>query len=203
MDKSKRELLKSADWERITLELAIYAKSRLVGKRWRSGTGNILAEGKGLQDLVQEAICKFFDESRNWDPQRVDLLGFLKGIVRSLTSGLAKSADNRLLIPSRLDEDSNEISPVPVETSTPEDILSENQDDQIIAELYERVLKRVEGDDDLENLVYCMLVGVHEPREIAKETQIPIKRVYQLRRQIKSVIDSIIPEMGVIYRKGF
>ena len=69
MDKEKKQLIQDADWTRITLELNRYARILAYRKRWRSGNRNMLAEGKSPEDIVQESSRKFFDETRNWNPQ--------------------------------------------------------------------------------------------------------------------------------------
>ncbi|MDA8307357.1 MAG: hypothetical protein M0Z81_11065 [Deltaproteobacteria bacterium] len=113
----------------------------------------------------------------------MELLGFIKGIVRSSISHLADGEDNRAVMPQSLKtENGDKADPIQVESCTPEQSLIQKEDQQILLDLYERVLKRVEGNQELESLAVCMMEGIHEPKEMEEITQIPIKRIYQLRR---------------------
>jgi DNA-directed RNA polymerase specialized sigma24 family protein len=194
MDKEVRRLFEDADWYRLTLELAKYARMLIHRKRWRTGSVNILAEGKCCEDLVQEAVKKAFDESRSWDPERVDLLRFLKGIVRSLVSHLVECDDNKLTV-SGLDDESqrererDEIVPFGSKpASTPEELVlaAERQ-----TRAYRMVLDAVQGKAELEDVALCLMDGVHKAEDIAENTGIEIKRVYQLKRQFKTILGSL------------
>ena len=56
----------------------------------------LLAGGKTPEDLAADAILKVLGGDRVWDPGRGPLLPYLEGVVDSLISHLAASADNRI-----------------------------------------------------------------------------------------------------------
>src|SRR5439155_15907009 len=64
---------------------------------WQRGTpSSHLAEGQTIEDVVQTTVTKVLLGQRKWDPARQpDLLQFLKDVVRSELSNLARSKDNQ------------------------------------------------------------------------------------------------------------
>lgn len=211
MEKEKRHLLATADWKRLTLELTNYAKYRVKGKVWRTGSKTRLAEGKTVEDLVQEAVKRAFDETRHWDPERVDLLGFLKGIVKSMTSHLAKSADNTSVWAQRESEDApsahgaEAISADP--SPNPEEQFIAREEQEAVDLAYRLVLEKVEGQPELEGVTLCLMEGKHKPQEIAEELGVEVKRVYQLKRQLIGILNSVaetfntMPVEGAVHAK--
>jgi DNA-directed RNA polymerase specialized sigma24 family protein len=95
MDAATRRELRNADWFDIALRLAAHATWRARNLRWRTGLSCDLAAGKTPEDIAAEAILKVMEGARVWDPKRGALLPFLQGVVDSLLSHLASSADNR------------------------------------------------------------------------------------------------------------
>jgi DNA-directed RNA polymerase specialized sigma24 family protein len=194
MDREKRHLIEDADWDRLPLELAKYARWLIRRKRWRTGSGNILAEGKCCEDLVQEAVKRALDETRKWDPTRVDLLMFLKGTVRSVVSHLADCDDNKLTVLGLDDEGQlgrerdEEVPFGPKPVPTPEELVLAAEDE---TRVYRMVLDAVQGKPELEDIALCLMDGVHKARDIAENTGIEINRVYQLKRQFKTILDSL------------
>lgn len=88
--------LRRVDWAEIGIRLAAYATWRARNLQWRSGRTDVLAGGKTPEDLAAEAILKVLEGERAWDPCRGALLPYLEGVVDSLMSHLAASADNRI-----------------------------------------------------------------------------------------------------------
>jgi DNA-directed RNA polymerase specialized sigma24 family protein len=87
--------LRRVDWGEIGVRLTAYAVRKARNLRWRTGRVDALAGGKTPEDLAGEAILKVLDGERAWDPERGALLPYLQGVVDSLLSHLAASADNR------------------------------------------------------------------------------------------------------------
>jgi hypothetical protein len=87
--------LHGVDWADIGVRLTAYASWKARNLRWRTGRVDALAAGKTPEDLACEAILKVLDGERAWDPDRGALLPYLQGVVDSLLSHLAASADNR------------------------------------------------------------------------------------------------------------
>ena len=47
------------------------------------------------EELLQEAIVRALDDTREWYPQETDFLTFLKGCIRSIASSWYRGAKNR------------------------------------------------------------------------------------------------------------
>lgn len=95
MDATTRRALLEADWFDIGLRLAAYATWKARNLRWRTGLPSDLAAGQTPEDIAAEAILKVMEGVRAWDPRRGSLFPFLQGVVDSMLSHLATSADNR------------------------------------------------------------------------------------------------------------
>jgi hypothetical protein len=73
-------------------------------------------------DLLQEAITRTLNGSRNWDSQKIDFVTHLKGCMRSIASELAKRA--RLELEAAKDSASNQQA-IEVEYYAPLQILDD------------------------------------------------------------------------------
>lgn len=99
MDLDARKRLQDADWADIGIRLTAYAMWKARNYRWRTGQVWALAAGKTPEDVARDAIVKVLDGSRAWSPERGALFPYLQGVVDSLMSHLAESADNNVLRP--------------------------------------------------------------------------------------------------------
>lgn len=88
--------LDRVDWADVGVRLAAYATWKARNLHWRTGRADALAGGKTPEDLAADAILKVLGGERAWDPSRGPLLRYLEGVVDSLLSHLAASADNRI-----------------------------------------------------------------------------------------------------------
>lgn len=88
--------LRRVDWADVGIRLAAYATWKARNLQWRTGRTDALASGKTPEDLAAEAILKVLEGERAWEPSRGALLPYLEGVVDSLMSHLATSADNRI-----------------------------------------------------------------------------------------------------------
>jgi len=110
LDNEKFRQLEETDWEAVGVELAGHAAFRARNLTWRTGDRLELARGFNPVDVAQEAILKVLDGSRDWDPKRGPLIPYLKGVVDSLISHLADSADNQIQVRLPEGEDGEEVS---------------------------------------------------------------------------------------------
>jgi DNA-directed RNA polymerase specialized sigma24 family protein len=97
--------LRAVDWADLGIRLTAYASWKARNLRWRTGRTDVLASGKTAEDVAAEAILKVLEGERAWDPARGALLPYLHGVVDSLISHLADSADNRSREPWADDDD--------------------------------------------------------------------------------------------------
>src|SRR5579863_3118021 len=81
--------IEGADWPPLRKDLLAYAAARLRRAGWLQGRDEEPSVMSADQ-LVQSAVEQCLDGRRRWDPSRVDLGGFLRGVIRSLTSAARK-----------------------------------------------------------------------------------------------------------------
>lgn len=88
-----KDLIENQDWDDIIKRLTLYASRLVASKSWLRAPG-----GKKGEDYAMNAIGKLFESgktgTRKWNPERVSLYVFLKGIVRSDVSTDVESAEN-------------------------------------------------------------------------------------------------------------
>ena len=89
-----RMALREANWEAILPGLVAYAATRLRRVGWAAGR-DVQPGRLSVEDLVNRAVETCLDGTRHWDPSAVDLPGFLRGVIRSLTSSEKKKTVQR------------------------------------------------------------------------------------------------------------
>ncbi len=86
-----RQYLMNVDWEKMTLYLRLYAKSKIDKIYWKDG---VLPKGIEVDDLVMDSIASIFDGSRKWDiNKKPNLQNHLKTIINSKISNLYSSLE--------------------------------------------------------------------------------------------------------------
>lgn len=92
-----------ADWKTIVPLLLKYALLCVRKYEWKT-TADSLPEGQGLEDVVYGSIQKTLEQLktgktgrglRTWNPEAVDLLGHLKGVVKSDVNTLVNLEEHR------------------------------------------------------------------------------------------------------------
>ena len=194
------KLLQQANWEEIGQQLAGHAAFRAKNLAWRTGDHWDLAEGLNPIDIAQEAIKRLFDGRRTWDPERVALLPFLKGVVDSLISHLVESSDNELqdTIPQGDEDDdlwdrsefrapfndSHDLrDSLAVQPRTPEEALLESEAEPRISKLFEAV----QGEADLEKVVHAIMDVGHKPADIAEHLGVPVHEVNNRLKRLRRI----------------
>ena len=191
--------LQEADWKAIGKKLAAYATWKAQNFAWRSGNHKDLACGLQGMDIAQAAIEKVLTGERAWNPDRGDLLPYLKGVVDSLISHLADSLDNCLQ--SRIveaDEGKDLLDRTALQAERYDDFgfLSSDQrkqgtnsegDNERVGELF----AAVEGKDDLIAVLdVVMRSGATKPAEIAAELGLEVTEIYnRLKRLRRAAFD--------------
>jgi DNA-directed RNA polymerase specialized sigma24 family protein len=184
MEQNKRQMLENADWGELTLKLMSYAVRR-VRSIWRTGHKGLLPKGSSCEDLVQEAIQKAFDESRKWNPERVDLFQFLKWTVRSRISHLYDSYENRKNV-AEPNGYSGRAASRPVEAA----VLGIEYH-EVMEQFHFEMLRKAQGNPDLEKVIDCLRHDLCTPQEVSQATGIPIGKVYQLRYRLIEIAKSV------------
>jgi DNA-directed RNA polymerase specialized sigma24 family protein len=87
--------LEAHAWEDIVVDLLMHAHRRMRRLIWQGSRG-ASPDGWQAEDVVQEAIAKFIDGSREWNRRRYpSLLKFLSAVVDSEIGHRVQSSTNR------------------------------------------------------------------------------------------------------------
>ena len=158
MNDDLRSALRDADWESLLPPLIAYAARRLRRAGWGAGRDEEPAR-LSVEQLVQTAVEHCLDGTRTWDKGTVDLAGFLRGVIRSLTSSERKK---HVRAPREVSDTALEHDPSPA--GTPESEALEEEGRVALLAALERAAR---GDPDLEALYLTVLDGVTKREDIA------------------------------------
>ena len=199
MNAKKKQLLIEFPWEEHYLSLIAFTEWIIQGMRWNS---NSLPKGQTAESIVRDVIAKTFSEERNWDPERGDLLMWLKWVIRSEVSHLAESASNRSEV--RLDQGGENDSPASGSDirqcqRSPQTLHIDSPEEAIIAEETEAektlearskidaLLEACSGKAELEEIVYAIVDGQcnAKPQELSEFLGKPVDEIYQNLRALR------------------
>jgi len=190
--------LTEAEWKEALTRALKYAG-------WRAGKYQWLGLVVDPKDLVQEAVARAYGVGagatyRNWNKEKYPTLrDFLVSIIDSMTSHEAEHSERFKKTP--LDRDDGTSRGLEQEAlaggarlagirfpTTPEEILLAERR----ASISEKLHLIAEGDDELGLVILCLEDGICAPREIAAETGLSRKTVYEklrtLRRKAKRLL---------------
>jgi hypothetical protein len=176
--------LRTIDWEEVTAKLMLAAITMAVRYGWTPKSS--LPGGKGLEDVVAEAIVDLWNDPDRLNPT-VDVPVQLYGIVRSKLWNLSQSRDEVV----RRSEDLSES--VTVATSGLESFDTSDEFQRAIELL--QASPKVKGNEDLELVVLAMSCGAVDTDELVRETGIPAERMYQLRRELRAIYPTIAAKL--------
>jgi DNA-directed RNA polymerase specialized sigma24 family protein len=192
--------LQEADWRAIGTQVTAHATWKAQNFAWRTGDHEDLALGLQAIDIAQTAIKKVLTGERAWNPERGDLLSYLKGVVDSLVSHMANSMDNSLQARLAEDEEGKELlDDTEFHAARNDDfgLLSSHQrrqgsntdwQSQLVAELF----TAVEGHDDLMAVLdVVMSSGETKPAEIATELSVEVSEVHNRVKRLRRAASHI------------
>lgn len=176
MTEETLEALREFDLNEVYETLLIYAKIRIRKYRWPLGP-RLLPEGYDAESIVQEAFKKFIEGERKWNCQKYpDFVIWMKSsVLRSLIGHLFNCEANKNEGP--FTEDGLEyllghLDQVPQENSC------------YTARMSDEILKSVEGDEELMDLVECFLDGVSKPKQIAERMGLTPTQASRLKEKL-------------------
>lgn len=198
--------LEEADWKAIGKQLAAHATWKAQNFAWRTGDHENLAAGLQGVDIAQIAIEKVLTDKRGWDPQRGDLLPYLKGVVDSLMSHMADSLDNTVQTRLAEDEEGKDLPDRAEFQAVRHDdfgLLSAHQRSRGTNSDVENVrvaklFAAVQGEDGLMTVLdVVMSSGETKPAEIAAELGIEVTEVNnRLKRLRRAAMNTKPPSSG-------
>lgn len=179
-----RQALRDADWEALLPGLCGYAANRLRRVGWVAGRDEEPSK-LSVEQLVNMAVEACLDGSRTWNPSTVDFPGFLRGIIRSLTSSEKKSA-----VRSKTHAQSDFERIVPLAASPEEEAIEEEGRKEILGRIEEAI-----GDDaDLRALHTAILDGATKREELAASLGWSVDRVTAARIKLQRRLVRIAPD---------
>lgn len=141
-----------ADLERAILALTDGQLLRLKSyARWRIRALGDRCADQAYEDLLSEAIAAAIEGRRRWYPERVDLVGFLVGAMRSIADNWGKRSHpvQHVDDPGTSFERDDTRRPIAVGGQSPEDEIIERQQREAVLRLF--------ADDPIATLVVCEL----------------------------------------------
>lgn len=185
------------------LSFALWWASRY---RWSYGSPEILPQGYELADVVQRIILQTINGERNWDPDKGELLPWLKDQIKSVIDALAKSASHRKESSLFSDNDglierekiiAKEINPSENhDRMSPEEFFiyleQEQERSERASNKSSALFYAVEGDTELEEILEAVMDGVElKARFLAEKLEVPVEDIYnrlkRLRRKAMSI----------------
>lgn len=209
MNAKKKQLLLEFPWGEHYPGLVAFTEWCIQGKQWNSG---LLPMGHTAESIVQDVITKTFSEERNWDPEKGDLLMWLKYVIRSEISHLSESIANKVEVP--LDQPDENDSPVDgpdieqrqpsqqqIMTGSPEEaVISAETEAEKVAEAKSKIDSLLEvssGHPELEEIVYAIVDEKCDakPQELAEFLGKPVEEIYQNLRALRRRAEKIRVEV--------
>ena len=191
--------LEKEDWGAIGKRLLAFAEWWAGNYQWRRGGESDLAQGKTLVDVIQEVILKTFSRERKWDPEKGELVPWLRDQVKSVIDALAKSAAHRYEVSfpeedgEGLDERvlpslSADSSLAAVSASSPEQIVLEKEAAEQAEQKVSALFEKHSGEPDLEEMLESIMNGCEpRPRYLAADLGVSVEdvnnRLKRLRRR--------------------
>jgi hypothetical protein len=214
LDKRKRELLDQANWDEIIPRLLKHSLSKL----WRLDINdNSPLAGKNLnqiaEDQVMDAIGKLWDETVTWDYEKKDdLLIFLKGVIKSQVSHLCDNEEylktERFPVASEgsggeyveIEEVLKKANPhenhaevmAPTPLPGPDEVLMEKEREKQDNSAMDALLKRLNGDKGLEEVVLCIMAEITKPGEIAAQMGVETKHINNLQKKLRRIYKDLL-----------
>lgn len=175
-----QQALQKADWEALLPGLLTYAAARLRRVGWASGRDTEPSR-LSVEQLVNSAVEACLDGSRTWNPDAVDLPGFLRGVIRSLTSAAKKSA-----VRSKTHAQADFEGLVPLAASPEDDAVEEEGRVAVLASLEAAVA----DDPELKALCGAILDGATKREDLAaaldwRADRVTAARIKLQRRLLK------------------
>lgn len=191
LDEQSLKQLRALDWEDMGQRLLVYA--RYWAKThyfWNEETP--LPEQKTPEDIAKEAISAFWEGARRLNP-KYPVPTQLKGAVRSILWNLhakKESKVTRVEGPEFFDERFDD-------RPNPGNVLESKDYERAIFEaLFEH--ERVARSNELRRLVKSFQDGAVSVDDAVKVTGIAVKRIYQLRRELKEITAEVIVTINSI-----
>lgn len=186
MDSKKRAKL---DAELTGIYPHLLAKAELIVRRsgWRRRFE--MNRKSVAEDLLHEAVFRAISGPRQWNPDKVNLWGFLVGAMRSIVNAATRSLENKT---DSLDEPlpnatGTRVDALESEAASAEDALGSSAD----VDEREAAIFAAAGDDPvLLKYVEALMDGFEKQADIAEHMGVAAEVVYQAHRKLRRRIEA-------------
>ena len=192
MDDNIRRQLLAASWEAIGVQLTAYAIHKARNLQWRTGRADLLAAGFSPEDVAAEAVRRVLDGTRSWDPQRGDLLSYLRAVVDSLMGHLVTSFDNRMLerLPDTIDNPNLGQARAATACNRADTVSVTGRDDRI-EQLY-TLLETNRQEELLAVLNAIVDCGDEKPQAVAAHLRVSVTEIYNRLKRLRRLAHGIV-----------
>ena len=188
------QILRGPDGERIWLALLDYAHSLARRYGWRSD--KTLPQGLSPGGIAKDMVIKVLVGDRTWDETKEPvLLNALKGMVRSDLGHAFDEYETSHVEPvtqSLPDGQERTADSFAGADPNPEQLLLHAEQTRLEMTALDLIREQVEDRPELES-VFLALYESSDCQDIARLTNLPIERVYSLRRELGRIAARITP----------
>jgi DNA-directed RNA polymerase specialized sigma24 family protein len=188
-DKAK-QAVREADLHEIVPRLLFWTIKAIKRRSWLGHRGGPLPGGLEAQDLVQQALTKLLTGERQWDPDKVDLLRFLMGAIRSEISNLVVGKENTQT--RRIEDPIEGKQPIP---NSPDIVLEAVHPSQWERGLFtadedakerEAILQLLKDDPKAERLAELIIDDdIDKPASLARLLGIPVTEIHAIKKRLR------------------
>lgn len=189
MDDEAISKLSAVDWDDAGPRLLEFARrwaAMIYG--WREGT--TLPNGMSIEDVAKDAVAAFATDDRKINP-RFEILVQLKGAIRSILWKIHRKSGDKLTSaesPEFFDSQLEE-TPDPAAKLASEDFCR-----RFIEQL--SMDEKIAGSIELLKIVDAYAGGAESVEEVAENTGLSAKRIYELRRHLKEAAARVLRTMN-------
>lgn len=149
-----------------------------------------------MEDIVHEVIEKTMNGTRQWDPDKGELLPWLRDQVKSVMGNLVRSAAHRreYHIPRNKEElskdDEETLSAInwasETQNPTPEEEILKKEDRERAEALVGGLFEAVAGKPELEAVLEVVMAGCEpKPQPVADELATPVEEIYNRFKRLR------------------
>lgn len=170
---------------------------------WRSaGSGGVLPEGSGPEDIVQRAFERLLDGAK-WDEDKT-LEMVLMGLVKGHVANLVRLLENKRTInPGDIKDNEDEAEQskekwTPKENLNPAHLMERAEDDEAALE----ILESFERDSQEYRIVEAILGGTTKRAEILQETGISASEYEAAKKRLRTFLQKFWQIRAANQHKG-
>ena len=204
--------MRNAPWYDIYPKLVSFAVWEVGRYSWHTDT---LPKGHTPESIVQEALEKTWNEDKNWDPDRGELLPWLKWVIKGDIDRLYHSASHPkkiyvVSLEGLEEEDDTALDKIEYKGKEylPDEHIAKSPEVAIVALETEKkkasltklkidaLIEACNGIPDLEEIVYAIIGDKCSPdaQSLAKYLGRPVKQLYQQVRNLRRKATKIMTE---------